>query len=35
MGTVAGEAAKGDRREEMRMERLKATHGETHKDVMV
>lgn len=35
MGTVTGEAAKGDRWEEMRMERLKGTHGETHKDVMV
>lgn len=35
MGTVMGEAAQGDRWEEVEMERLKGTHGEAHKDVMV
>lgn len=35
MGTVTGKAAKGDRWEEMGMERLKGTPDETHKDVMV
>lgn len=33
-GTGMGEAAKGERAEEMWMEKLKGTHGEPHKDVM-
>lgn len=33
-GNRDGEAAKGERQEEMWLERLKGTHGEPHKDVM-
>lgn len=35
LGTATREAAKGHRWEEMGTERMKGTHDETHKDMMV